>query len=71
MLTSDALITLRQARAGELTVGRAAGMPVAVQWTEDLQTWHTFTNLAAGQPTVTIGDAPANATKRFYRALAP
>jgi hypothetical protein len=71
MLTSDALTTLRQNRAGELTVVRAAGMPVAVQWTEDLQTWHTLTNLPAGQSTVTIGDAPTNATKRFYRALTP
>ena len=71
MLTSDPLVSLQLATIGTLTVQRAAGMPVVVQWTEDFQTWQTLTNLTFGQSLVTVTDSTDAATKRFYRAHSP
>ena len=71
MLTSDPLVSLQLATRGTLTVQRAAGMPVVVEWTEDFHTWQTLTNLASGQPLETVTDSSDGITKRFYRAHSP
>jgi len=71
LFESDALVSLRVNRPGEVSVRRAAGFPVVVEASDDLQTWHTLTNLAAGLPIETVTDTVTNASKRFYRAHTP
>lgn len=70
MFTSDPLVSLQLATRGTLTVQRAAGMPVVVQWTEDFQTWQTL-NLTFGQSLEKVTDSTDAVTRRFYRAHCP
>ena len=71
MFASDPLVSLQLSTRGTLTVQRAAGMPIVVEWTEYFHTWQTLTNLASGQPLETVTDSTDGITKRFYRAHSP
>ncbi len=69
VLESDPLLSLQQKRPGELSVRRAAGLPVVVESSDDLRQWHTLTNLPLGGPIEAVTDpADANSAARFYRA---
>ena len=69
---SAPLISLEQNQPGELIINRAAGIPVAVESTDDLRQWHTLTNLPLGQAVQPFTDPTASSLPaRFYRARTP
>ncbi len=69
---SDPLLSLHQNIPGALTLRRAAGMPAAVEFSEDLQQWHALTSLPQGESIQSINDpVTTGAAARFYRARTP
>jgi hypothetical protein len=72
MFESDPLISLQQSTQGEITVTRAAGIPVIVESSDDLRGWNALTNLPAGDPVQSLTDSAGSSTSaRFYRARTP
>jgi hypothetical protein len=72
MLDSDPLISLQSSGPGNLTLRRASGIPLALEWSDDFRHWSTLTRVPFGDPTETFTDPAArNAAARFYRARTP